>query len=140
MPNLKKLLEYRSWVSMRRRCNKKNDAAYRFYGARGIAIDPTWDNFKTFQKDMGPRPSVSHTLDRIDNSKGYSKENCRWATKLEQTLNRRIAKECFKGHPWTEENSMFATNGRKKTSRRCRICYENRLKTYYTRSRKHAPK
>lgn len=48
-----------------------------------------WDNFQKFLEDMGPRPSGAHSLDRVDNSKGYYKENCRWATSIEQNNNTR---------------------------------------------------
>lgn len=62
---------------------------YENYGGRGITVCKDWMSFDTFLKDMGKRPSKTHTLDRIDNCKGYSKKNCRWATWEEQHSNRR---------------------------------------------------
>jgi len=80
--------EYRSWSSLRNRCNNPRNSAYSRYGGRGIKCDPAWDSFEAFLIDMGERPSPKHSLDRIDNEKGYSKNNCRWATKQEQSSNR----------------------------------------------------
>lgn len=74
---------------MKRRCDNPNAANYYLYGARGIKYDKRWINFENFLEDMGERPTVNHSLDRIDNSKEYSKDNCRWATALEQANNKR---------------------------------------------------
>jgi hypothetical protein len=73
---------------MRRRCRNRNDKNYHNYGGRGISIDPAWDDYSVFLRDMGERPK-GLSLDRIDNSKGYSKANCRWASPAEQARNRR---------------------------------------------------
>jgi hypothetical protein len=80
---------YRSWAAMKARCYNPLHHAYENYGGRGISVDPTWlTSFQTFVEDMGERPSNT-TLDRIDNESGYSKVNCRWATKVEQGNNTR---------------------------------------------------
>lgn len=74
---------------MRQRCENPNNASYPLYGGRGITICAAWSDFETFSRDMGPKPSPRHSLDRIDNGKGYSPENCRWATMQQQNVNRR---------------------------------------------------
>lgn len=83
---------YSTWLSMRYRCSKKDYDGYDRYGAKGITVCERWENsFNNFLEDMGERKR-GVTIDRIDNSKGYFKENCRWATKKEQTLNRGVTK------------------------------------------------
>jgi len=81
--------EYKTWSCMKARCYNKNSAEYFRYGGRGIGISSRWRySFETFYKDMGPKPTPQHSIDRIDNKKGYNKKNCRWATKKEQSANR----------------------------------------------------
>jgi hypothetical protein len=80
---------YRIWAKIKMRCTNTNDPSYKDYGGRGINMCDEWFNsFEQFYKDMGDKPE-GLSLDRIDNNKGYFKENCRWATKSEQSKNRR---------------------------------------------------
>lgn len=75
-----------SWRNMVSRCNNPKATGYSYYGGNGITFDPRWADFDLFYLDMGKRPPNT-SLDRIDYSKGYYKENCRWATSIEQANN-----------------------------------------------------
>jgi len=82
--------EYVSWCEMKTRCLNKNRKQWSDYGGRGISICDRWlYSFQNFVADMGPKPTKHHTLDRIENDKGYSPDNCKWSTRLEQNRNRR---------------------------------------------------
>lgn len=84
---------YTTYKGMLSRCNHPNSKYYSYYGGRGIKVNKRWlgrYGFKHFAEDMGPRPE-GHTLERINNNRGYSPKNCRWATMSTQSLNKRIA-------------------------------------------------
>lgn len=87
---------YRTWQGIKNRCYNANVKAYKYYGGRGITVCERWlHSFENFLADMGePEPGLS--IDRINNDKGYSPENCRWATFSEQMRNRRPFKRARK--------------------------------------------
>lgn len=81
---------YRIWLGMKERCLNPGYKQYESYGGRGINVCARWSSdFMAFLADMGERPSPKHSLDRIDNDKGYEPGNVRWATPAEQTRNTR---------------------------------------------------
>jgi hypothetical protein len=89
---LSKAPEYKVWQGMKGRCHNPSHADYCNYGARGISVCDEWrDSFEQFIKDMGNRPSEKHTIERIDNDKGYCKDNCCWLLRENQQRNRRKA-------------------------------------------------
>lgn len=80
--------EYNTWQGMKKRCLNPNNPGYKYYGGRGIKVCDRWkDSFPNFLEDMGNKPTKEHSIDRIDNNKGYSKANCKWSTILEQANN-----------------------------------------------------
>ena len=80
---------YKTWISIKRRCYEPQNAAYKDYGAKGVDMWDEWlVDVVAFVRDVGQPPSDDHTLDRIDNAKGYYPGNVRWATPLEQGSNK----------------------------------------------------
>lgn len=79
-------LTYKRWRAMRQRTSSTRSSHHADYYA-GVTCCERWADFSAFLADMGTCP-VGHTLDRIDGSKGYEPENCRWATMAEQNANR----------------------------------------------------
>jgi hypothetical protein len=79
---------YRVWCNMKNRCDSPTNPQYKDYGGRGITYCEAWAKFENFLADMG-EADKGMTLDRIDNDKGYSKENCRWTDRVTQRRNSR---------------------------------------------------
>lgn len=87
--NDKETPEFVVWKKIRERCLSQACPAYADYGGRGIGMCQSWqDDFTNFLNDMGPRPPGT-SIDRINNDLGYFKENCRWATQIQQANNKR---------------------------------------------------
>jgi hypothetical protein len=84
-------VEYKTWLSMKRRCYDTKFKDYPNWGGRGIKVCDRWvHDFLAFFEDMGPRPEGKYSIDRLDSDKDYSPENCRWATIQQQgSENRR---------------------------------------------------
>lgn len=86
--------EYKVWEDMHKRCN---DIENEVYGGKGITVCSEWSNFQFFLKDMGLRPNSKSSIERLDNSKGYSKENCVWRCRSTQSAHREKQKNNTSG-------------------------------------------
>ena len=94
---------YPTWYGMIARCQNPRAQSYHNYGGRGITVCDRWlESFENFYADMGDRPSKQHTLDRIENDRPYSPENCRWVTSAEQQRNKR-------NNRWFEKDGVVDT-------------------------------
>lgn len=87
---LSHLPEHEVWEVMKARCSNPSHKSYPDYGGRGITVCPEWAaSFESFYNHVGPRPSDNHSIDRVDNNKGYEPGNVRWATAKQQGRNKR---------------------------------------------------
>lgn len=80
---------YKIWTGLFTRCYNPNCKSYFRYGGAGITVCQRWHIFENFRDDMGPRPSLGHSVERRDGTKGYSPENCYWGTDSDQARNKR---------------------------------------------------
>lgn len=88
-PTYRKDPVIRAWAKMKERCFNPSYKNFQNWGGRGITVDSRWLKFEEFEKDMRPSYQKGMSLDRIDNNKNYSKDNCRWATAKQQCENKR---------------------------------------------------
>ena len=104
---------------MKQRCNDITDPVY---GGKGVGYDPRWEDFMNFYNDMKDGFSPDLELDRIDVSKGYSKDNCRWTTHSENNYNKNIQNNNKSGktgvcwHSQTGKYRAYITQRGKQTS------------------------
>lgn len=123
---------YRSWRAMLSRCENPNATGYGRYGGRGITVCDRWRaDFTAFLADMGERPSIDHSIDRIDTDGNYEPSNCRWATRSEQQQNKRRythGDQCKRGHVYAVDGVYLNRNG----ARQCKPCALQRAATRRT--------
>jgi len=131
--NLSGIPEYLVWYSMVSRCTNENHKFWFRYGGRGIKVCDRWLSLNCFLEDMGRRPSRKHQLDRIDNNKGYYKDNCRWVFSLDNVRNRHDSKRWFFNGAWYEsmrhaakENGVAHSTVRKWCNNKLNGCYSEK--------------
>jgi len=95
-------IEYKTYGEMLQRCHNANGKDFPNYGGRGIEVCKRWrfgegdkSGFECFRDDVGEKPSPDHVIDRVDNDKGYSPDNCRWATRILSMNNQRNRRNKF---------------------------------------------
>lgn len=85
------LQEYKIWTGMLTRCCNPKSKSYPRYGGSGVTVSDDWRSFESFYRDMGPRPSPDHSIERLNLHLGYEKGNCVWATRTQQARNKKTS-------------------------------------------------
>ena len=115
---------YNTWYKMKERCLDKTHKSYPNYGGRGITICKRWRNsFHAFVEDMGDRPD-GMSVDRIDNQGNYEPDNCRWATREQQSRNRRVYKTSKTGYSGIRKTASGTYQARTRNDRTLLGCFE----------------
>lgn len=114
---LKEFPEYSVWKGIKERCYNPNSKDYKNYGGRGIKVCERWlKSFPAFYEDMGNKP-LSTSIERINNDSDYEPSNCKWATRAEQNMNKRLYSNNttgYKGVDFDRLNSKYRVRYRKK--------------------------
>lgn len=120
--NLSQSRPYNIWKLLLQRCYNKKHKSFKDYGGRGISVCERWNDFSLFWEDMKENYSDTLTIDRIDNDGNYCKENCMWATQIEQSKNKR-------------DNVYIEINGETKILKDWVRYYDINMSTYYHRTK-----
>lgn len=136
--------QYNIWATMLARTTNQKDQSYSKYGGRGITCCDKWKTFKGFWEDMKDTYSGALELDRINNNKGYSKENCRWTTRKIQNQNQRKLPNCLSKYKGLtiQKNGNFQVRISNPESKRenlgtyedeefAAMVYDNKCEEYY---------
>jgi len=116
LDGISKDIAYRCWDGMVQRCTNPKAKGFEWYGGRGISLHSEWRvSFRSFMDHIGPRPSKYHSIDRIDNSKGYEPGNVRWATSMEQAANRRCKRQGGSGISQQGKKFRFVYQGKRQS-------------------------
>ena len=102
---------YHVWTNMMSRCYVATNKRYKNYGEKGITVCKEWHNIENFIEDMDDSYQLGLSIDRIDNNKGYSKDNCRWTTRKIQSRNTRVLmssnKSGYRGVHWHKTSKKW---------------------------------
>jgi hypothetical protein len=117
-------VEHRVWTGIKTRCFNDKEKAWKYYGGRGITVCDRWlgeNGFANFLADMGSRPSPRHSVEREDNDGNYEPDNCSWATKKKQMLNRQNTIRILHKGELLPLKTVCAQEGVNYYSARCRL-------------------